>query len=157
MNYSNIQKIDELKEAPNVGTYYLVPVYKALIRGNLYKVPLINCLHTDKENGQFEPHYHVDTRFLRKIKEWFFKRVYPHEYSDFKIEYIYLKCYHKEVSNITSPTLISKSKIKHKCIHKGKCPHRGMDLSQVVPINGVIRCPLHGLEFDEQTKQLIEL
>ena len=50
---------------------------------------------------------------------------------------------------------IKNSKLKHKCIHKGKCPHRGYDLSNVDPIDNQIHCPLHGLIFDAETKKII--
>ncbi len=56
----------------------------------------------------------------------------------------------------TSIDLIAKSKLKHKCIHKGKCPHRGYDLTDVKPINGIITCPLHSLRFNSKTKLLIK-
>lgn len=153
-----ILKIDKLNSPPTIGEVYLVPCVKIFMKRNWYNVPLINNLHTDKENGQFEPHYHVDTRFLRRLDSWFVKRVYPHEYSNFKIEYLILKCYKQEEVYKTHPNLIKNSKLKHKCIHKGKCPHRGMNLSQVVPNeNGEIICPLHGLKFNKEGKLIKSL
>jgi len=64
------------------------------------------------------------------------------------------------VKHATHVDLIKKSKLKHNCIYKGKCPHRGFDLSNTKPTiddNGesVIRCPLHSLKFNAKTKQLI--
>ena len=41
-------------------------------------------------------------------------------------------------------------------IHKGKCPHRGFDLSNEIPNKeGIITCPLHNLKFNAETKKLI--
>jgi len=70
----------------------------------------------------------------------------------------------EEHTSRTPVQLIRQSKLKHNCIHKGKCPHRGFDLSNVTPtLEGigrdaieVITCPLHSLKFNATTKQLIE-
>jgi nitrite reductase/ring-hydroxylating ferredoxin subunit len=37
----------------------------------------------------------------------------------------------------------------------GKCPHKGIDLSNIEAEDGVITCPLHGLRFSEETKEII--
>jgi nitrite reductase/ring-hydroxylating ferredoxin subunit len=67
-----------------------------------------------------------------------------------------LKKIHKKEKFITPVSLIKNSKLKHNCIHKGKCPHRGYDLSNEIPNeNGIITCPLHGLQFDKITKKLL--
>ena len=73
--------------------------------------------------------------------------------NDESIVYFALPVVSTEHKVITPVKFISKSKLKHKCIYKGKCPHRGYDLSQETPINGVITCPLHGLKFDVKTKK----
>ena len=65
------------------------------------------------------------------------------------IKYFVMPVINENFAGITPVNLISKSKLKHKCIHKGKCPHKGYDLSQVKAIDSKITCPLHGLEFDE--------
>lgn len=140
---------------------------------NIY--PIINHKHSDKENGQNYEHYHVDYRFVETImKEGIVSVVQLHsahtfapslrydlhhgnrDYDEnYKITYHALKCLRLNQYGIASKELLKKSKLKHKCIHKGKCPHRGYDLSQEVPNNGIITCPLHGLEFNAETKQLI--
>jgi hypothetical protein len=117
-----------------------------------YLTPLIDHLHNDKENGQSNFHYHVDTRFIADIfKDYFNIRVDPNKLEvDETIEYRWLKKYRDEIDFTTPTELISKSKLKHKCIYKGKCPHRGYDLSQVKPDeNGCKTCPLHSLKFDK--------
>jgi len=117
-------------------------------------IPLIDHPHSDKENGQKEIHYHVNSLYVDN---------YPLEFrislplkENQKLEYRYLK----KVRNIeifsTTVKLISKSKLKHKCIHKGKCPHRGFDLSNIKPDeNGIITCPLHSLMFDTNNNNKI--
>lgn len=160
-----IQRIDQLTSPPIIGQGYLVPVFIHVEGDERFIAPLVYHLHNDKENDQHEPHYHVDTRFInykRELKRnfprdnWFFyKRVYPHEYDDFKIEWYYLECFNNRISYITSSELIKKSKLKHDCIYKGKCPHRGYDLSTQPVVNGVVRCPLHGLLFDANTGKVL--
>lgn len=137
--------------------------------------PILNCFHSDEENGQQEKHYHTDYRFVRcsrmtsgdmeilraedRHSEQNFSpesRVFLHNGG--KIEYIALPVIDPNAFyGITPVSMISKSKLKHSCIHKGKCPHRGFDLSQVAPDeNGVITCPLHGLKFDSKTKKIMK-
>jgi nitrite reductase/ring-hydroxylating ferredoxin subunit len=130
-------------------------------------LPLYNHPHNDIENGQKEIHYHQDTRYEGNAPILFksFKNgriVLPLEDGE-KLEFKKVKKIKEEELFTTPSFLISKSKIKHKCIHKGKCPHRGFNLSNVTPIlkgegreaREIIICPLHGLEFDSATKVLI--
>lgn len=151
---------------------------QAYSKKNLEEInPVIMHPHNDIENGQRETHYHLDYRFIRTGDWWKGKEealyAFPpatrshrtHQYGtakrpinghDGEIYYFLLPVVNPDfIFGVTHPNAISKSKLKHKCIHKGKCPHRGMDLSQVNPINGVITCPLHGLKFSAQTKELI--
>lgn len=125
-----------------------------------YVYPLINHPHNDIENGQKEIHYHIDDRF--KIEEPY-RAEYPLQLRIFikktekhQLQYRMVKCVKSEIRTKTSELLIKDSKLKHKCIYKGKCPHRGYDLSNEIPINGVITCPLHSLRFDSETKLLIQ-
>ena len=88
-------KIDELKTPPIVGNYYLVPCKVVYVehsnKGNFQKnidntwedfsvitpffkkialiTPIINRPHSDKENGQIDVHYHIDTRFIKDEEE----------------------------------------------------------------------------------------
>jgi Rieske [2Fe-2S] domain len=126
----------------------------------LYVTPVINLPHSDKENGQSEIHYHADYRFIKHnndgnfptvknkhSKYIFCENIRPKEKIDGLLKYFVLPVINEDFKAITPVNMISKSNLKHKCIHKGKCPHRGYDLSQVKPIEGKITCPLHGLEF----------
>ena len=128
--------------------------------GFYFIVPLIDHPHSDKENGQEEIHYHVDDRCLGKQKLsrcYTISRTYSRiTKGKYKLDYFYLKKHDKIVRTKTSSKLIKNSKLKHKCIHKGKCPHRGYDLSnEIADKDGVITCPLHGLKFDKFSKKLI--
>jgi hypothetical protein len=114
--------------------------------------PIINHPHNDVENGQPIPHYHADDRF--KIEDTNNYVQYRIDVGD-SIEYLPLKCIRTTIDSPTGVHGTYKAKIKHNCIHKGKCPHRGMDLSQVPEIDGVITCPLHSLKFNAKTKQII--
>lgn len=137
----------------------------------LYVTPVIFHEHSDRENGQKEKHFHVDYRFVKTksveseyqtphtinnhSKHTFVTEYRPEKGVHGEIEWIKLPVIRPEFIGITHPKLIKNSKLKHKCIHKGKCPHRGMDLSQVPEKDGVITCPLHGLKFNAKTKELI--
>lgn len=174
-----LQKIDELKEPPIIGKYYLVPcIYKSeeIIEGSnilhLYDnngsyyiqkskkiidekfIPIINFPHNDKQTGQKEYHYHLDTRFILHNHN-FPIRINKEVNQD--LRYISLKCYSQINTYSTHNSLIKNIKLYQKCISsKNKCPHKKYDLSQIVPIDGVITCPLHSLKFNSITKQLIE-
>jgi len=119
-------------------------------------MPLIDHPHNDVENGQKETHYHADVRFFdmsspdRYVQEL---RISLPLASNRRLEYRMLEMINK-YHYITPTNLITNSKLKHKCIHKGKCPHRGYDLSNVEAFDGEITCPLHGLKFDAETKKL---
>lgn len=142
--------------------------------------PIINHLHHDKENGQDYYHYHVDYRFtilkdeeaiipaklhsmhsfaptsrynLLSESQFTLREDYTKGYV---LEYYSLTCLRVQQAGITHPINVTRSVLNYDCIHKGKCPHRGYDLSQEVPVNGIITCPLHGLKFNAKTKKLLK-
>ena len=108
--------------------------------------------HSDRENGQNETHYHKDSRYQSTLEDHF--RVVIPLKENYYFTYKYLEKIHKREHSPTQVNLIKNSKLKHKCIYKGKCPHRGFDLTEVKPDNGTITCPLHGLKFNKQGKLL---
>lgn len=135
----------------------------SITKTKMYVLPIINHPHNDKENGQPETHYHLDYRFLKHnntgnfptIKNKHSTHIFGSEIrptQDFGgLEYFLLPVINEEFKGITPVKMIGKSKLKHKCIHKGKCPHRGYDLSQVkADKNGIKTCPLHGLKFNKK-------
>lgn len=194
-----LQKIDELKEPPIIGEFYLVPciLKESIIQGfdnsnsewiikdgELYLppaiawnkketevYPIINHLHHDKENGQDYKHYHIDYRFVicyeapfglpivKMIDSYNFAPRTRYnlidENNEYNVEYHKLKCIRQ--TNLGIGGFVNRSKLHSKCISsKNRCPHRKYDLSQEVPVNGIITCPLHGLKFNSESKQLIE-
>lgn len=175
------EKVENVKRPLKAGELFLVPCItrESNAYGDIYVdrefiTPVFNHPHNDVENGQKEIHYHVDYRFVkyhntaggesaysfpqpirRHRKHNFVEHIRPIKDHHGKLEYILLPVINEDFKGITPVSNIKKSNLKHKCIHKGKCPHRGYDLSQVEPVNGIIRCPLHGLKFNESTKQLI--
>lgn len=179
------QKVEDVKEVLEVGKTYLVPCiikeinlkeivdYGKFDEEDLWRdevdyslnkweyikkliptciTPIINHPHNDIENGQPTPHYHEDDRF--KAGNEINTTLVRVDIGDI-LKYLPLKCIRTTVESRTGVAGTYKAKIKHNCIHKGKCPHRGMDLSQVPEIDGVITCPLHSLRFNAKTKQII--
>lgn len=126
-------------------------------------IPLYDHPHNDVENGQSEVHYHVDLRYTdryayhtpKACKRTADLRIDLPLLDNEKLEYRNLEIQDETFNYVTPVEYIKNSKLKHKCIHKGRCPHRGYDLSNVTPKNGIIECPLHGLHFDATTKQLV--
>lgn len=178
----NYQKVETIKRPLKLGEKYLVPciVRKEEYQGGFiddgfgymapnyktrtYITPVINHPHSDRENGQNYVHYHVDFRFIKTengrvvnnhSNHFFVESARPQDHIHGEIEYVVLPVVNEQFDGITSVEHIKNSKLKHKCIHKGKCPHRGYDLSQVPSVDGIITCPLHGLKFDSETKVLL--
>ena len=172
-------KVDELKEPLIVGKSYLVPcisykvtdigpydeeeiwrdtldhtIYRNVVVVQDYIVPILNHPHNDVENGQKEIHSHIDDRFISSVFSYPTGTMRVTKTENQIIDYIAANCIRTDIKSRTQVSFIKSSKLKHKCIYKGKCPHRGMDLSQVVPIEGIITCPLHGLKF--KNNKLVE-
>lgn len=156
-------KVEDIKLPLKVGQYFLVPCIVKREYERLFITPVINHPHNDKENGQHEIHYHADYRFVKHYNDSSFPtpinnhsahvyihKIRPQEKVHGDLEYFILPVINESFTGITPVKEIAKSKLKHKCIYKGKCPHRGYNLSQVEPINGIITCPLHGLQFNKE-------
>jgi Rieske [2Fe-2S] domain len=124
-------------------------------------IPLIDHPHSDRENGQNELHYHIDSRYLGNQKSLKNYSLVNYDFrplqKKYKFIYMMLQKNSDNFDFTTEAHFIKKSKLKHDCIYKGKCPHRGFDLSNIKPIDGVITCPLHSLKFDMVTKKIINL
>lgn len=177
-----MEKVENITRPLITGEWFLVPCmiwqqYPSWFQTILPVItPVINHPHSDMENGQRESHYHMDTRFFqqqvctklsykdaaiisliedfKKQYQFYNKdRVFP--FDKCTLHYIALPVVQLKFEMITTVTFIKNSKLKHDCIHNGKCPHRGYDLSQVEPVNGIITCPLHGLQFDANTNKIV--
>ena len=163
-------KVESIKRPLIVGEILLVPCIVKFKYTNspdmqMFITPVINHPHSDIENGQLNTHYHADFRFIKVDK--FGNPINKHSSHIFghsarpeiklhgELMYILLPVINGTNLNITPANLIAKSKLKHNCIYNGKCPHRGYNLSQIDAIDGVITCPLHGLEFDGITKKIL--
>jgi len=169
------EKVENVKRPLKIGERFFVPCLvkkegfsdyedwiddnNKIIKRKLLITPVINHPHNDKENGQMEIHYHTDYRFVKFNENGYVKMKHSlHKFAnkprtqlgiDGELEYFILPVLNENFMVITPVGLIGKTKLKHKCIYKGKCPHRGYDLSQVPPNeNGIITCPLHGLKFN---------
>ena len=117
-------------------------------------IPLYDHPHNDVENGQREIHYHQNSKFncddSLYFKSYKSGRIsFPFEDGEY-LSYQYLEQIRDSEIFTTPLHLIKNTKLKHKCIHKNKCPHRGYNLSNELPDkNEIITCPLHGLKFDK--------
>lgn len=161
-------KIENITKPVEIGEKYIVPcIVKRNFNDKAIKVvPIIDSPHNDRENGQSEIHYHSDTRFIickderdegRVEFEDDIFEINSHRVElgiDGEMEHHVLPVISTKHTFPTQLTFIRNSNLRHKCIHKGKCPHRGFDLSREKPVNGKITCPLHGLVFDEKTGEI---
>lgn len=165
---NTILKVEDVKRPLVKGEKYSVLCIVKQHEGKLNITPVINHPHDDIENGQPEEHYHVDYRFVKHkndkhfptvinkhSKHYFVDRTRLVVGIDGELERFILPVINEDFTGITPVDLIGKSNLSHKCINKGKCPHRGYDLSQTPPINGKITCPLHGLEFDAVSGEIL--
>lgn len=169
-----MQKSDNISKPLELNKYYLVPCYYTITEFSEHTdflcknvehitilYPIINHLHNDKENGQSLGHYHTDNRFISINKEHIINKnilrldTNQIKNKDLKFNYFKMKCINLDITTKTPTALIKNSNLKNKCIHKNKCPHRGYDLSNEHALDGIITCPLHGLKFNSNTKQLL--
>jgi hypothetical protein len=161
---NSVPKVEDIKRSLKIGETYLVPCL--IIRDSKGEIsaftPVINNPHNDVENGQPEVHYHMDYRFIKtEHKDDIiddrpgFKSAKPRVRKGVngELEWHILPVVSEDIG-YGALFAIRYSTFKHKCIHKGKCPHRGYDLSQVTPVDGLIRCPMHGLEFYAKTGEI---
>lgn len=152
-----------------VGRIYSVPCVQIIsdlgwIRPHEW-APIIGPKHEDAEIIGFPYlHYHVDLRFLTKLQ---FECIRPystilHENDERnhygptpfidKIVMRRRKCgrqfphYPHERAQRWMRTL--QERYRDTSLKCGKCPHRGLDLSNIKPLNGRIVCPGHGLVWD---------
>jgi hypothetical protein len=166
------EKIENIKRPIKLGEKFSVA---CLVKRNtdneiICLYPVINHPHNDTENGQIETHYHVDYRFLlteeaengqgfdvideRLGHKCADETARLEEGINGKLEYHILQVISEKHRALTQQFFIRNSNLKHKCIVKGKCPHRGFNLSQEKAVDGKITCPLHGLVFDEKTGEI---
>lgn len=144
-----------------IGQYYDIPCAVFNENGKHMVVPVINHIHSDEKSGQDYLHYHSDNRFVSNKHVNSPSRYIPTRINLVEdIEFIGIRVrrrrfYREDQTAITNSTLVLGNMKKTACITNGKCPHTGYDLSEIESVNGIIKCPLHGLTFDSKTKRLI--
>lgn len=148
---------------------YRVPCIEKWENGKLVRItPVLLPKHSDYENGQFYEHYHVDTRYTAmeavgmanmlevRLKSGKTYSAEPRPVATSEPVTWVLHRFREKMDLPTNVDAVCKAKLKDFCIRKGKCPHRGFDLREVEPVNGVISCPLHGLSFHADTGEMVE-
>jgi len=172
-NIDTYEKVENIKRPIELGEKFTVA---CLVKRDGNKIisfiPVINTPHTDKENGQPETHYHTDYRFVlteeTMINSYGYfvtdkrdgfkgaEKARVEEGIDGELEFHILPIVSENHNGLAQRFFIRNSRLKHKCIHKGRCPHRGYDLSQEKSVNGIITCPLHALEFDVESGKITD-
>lgn len=165
-----------------VGQYYRVPcvrvgntVPSCATRGGW--IPILPPFHHDAEILDFPwLHYHYDPRFLttREYRTFHFGRpLHPHpgqwKNGVFTIspsprtffvgspEYRRKKCQRMmptfpRAEAVFMPAL-ERAYVTHR-MRRGRCPHKGIDLTNCPVIDGIVTCPAHGLRWHVDTGAL---
>jgi hypothetical protein len=152
-----------------VGQFYLVPTVHTTWCGTAGDWPVIGPEHNDIEFFHFTTmHYHVDARFLPPNSTRIHQTLsYPlharHPPYAGKKETLpkpvwrRRKCHRASIGfNPYDPriTIMRQHYAGRQCARNSSgfvCPHRHAPLGSIVPVNGVITCPLHALKIDAIT------
>jgi hypothetical protein len=171
-----LERVDRVTTPLVVGRSYLVPTVRGMWLYNIRNWPIIGPRHTDADFFDFaEPHYHVDGRFLKnpnglswRDHETFRMPLHeiityvdsePFTFSLGPIIFRRRRCYRNyqgyPFGRSIPVAAIRKHYAGHQC-PKNKdgawiCPHRKASLGSILPVDGVITCPLHGLRINAKT------
>lgn len=158
-----LQRVDRLKEPPVIGQPYLVPTVFGQWHHLLRDWPVIGLKHDDIEHLNFEKlHYHLDTRFLKVQQILLRNAQYQplHERANVPLGTVKLarrKCLRAALP-FDGPADFTKKfdgAFAGQQCGKGKrgwvCPHKHFPLGTIEPIDGILKCPLHGLRIDAAT------
>ena len=176
-----LQRITLLTTPPTIGRYYLVPTVLYPWDGLRMNWPVFLPKHEDKEHLNFNlHHYHVDPRFVGK-RGWrrasqtpYFSRYDRGPFGMFQykplsnhgldhppIVWKRMKCQRSEIPYRWSNEIAEKLTphfIGRQC-RSGKtgwiCPHKRVPLGSFPAVDGVITCPLHGLQIDAETGKVV--
>jgi hypothetical protein len=109
-------------------------------------------------------HYHHDLRFWNREPHSFdFGKALLIQFLDNngRIEYRRRKCRREMPADYphNAPKWFGKLQEKFKCakLKNNICPHRGIDLSGCPSVYGTVTCPAHGLIWDRETGDLVEV
>lgn len=163
---------------PQIGKFYQVPaVYTVSWYGSFTGwVPIIGPRHEDAEILNFHyQHYHVDWRFVGK-KIWSTATWYRGPSSCFALVVMVVDKLGRPV--VTKGPELRRMRCKRdfpdfprgaamrawmpeleraygrKRLKNMVCPHRGIDLSGLPAVDGIVTCPGHGLRWDIKTGKL---
>lgn len=162
-----LQRVDRLKEPPIIGEAYLVPTVFGQWHHLMRDWPVMGLKHDDIEHLNFEKlHYHIDTRFLRVNEDLLYEAPYQplHARKDIPLGAIVLRrrtCIREPLDFNGPPHFTVKFQTAFAGTQCGKgkrgwvCPHKHFPLGTIEPVNGVLKCPLHGLRIDAATGMVI--
>lgn len=177
------ERADRITEPLVKGRFYLVPtVFAAWGLDKPTHWPIIGAMHTDPEFFNFpEPHYHIDGRFVSK--RWHVRVFHTPLSRPYALHRPVgpdspplprpvmrrVKCLHPQIPYrcySDDPTKIPPALIDLRAAYattqcaRGKggwiCPHRKASLGSIVPVDGIITCPLHGLQINAASGKVLE-
>lgn len=168
-----MQKFDDLTEPPVVGRFYLVPTVIGTWHGKDGPWPVMGVKHEDAEWLSFPwLHYHLNRFFVNEEEEYRAVRSPLTEntgyLSNSPLPAPFLrkwKCRRSIVAKFPTENIPPKDRRAHmwwemfdhftgvQCKRSSGwvCPHKGARLGAIIPIGGVITCPLHGMRIDART------
>lgn len=169
-------RADRMTEPLVEGQFYLVPTVKVEWIGRVAAWPVIGTLHEDAEFFNFGwDHYHVDARFLARGRDPYLVFQHPLHAQPIRDAEAKLpkpalsrrKCVRSLVmftvpwrANPRPLGVFRAALAGRQCDHgKGGwiCPHRKASLGSIVPVDGIITCPLHGLQINAATGKVLEV
>lgn len=164
------ERITELSEPPVVGQFYLVPTVLWPWMGNAHRVwPVFLPRHDDAEHLNFPyQHYHIDPRFVQMrllerdrlerdvqrtpISKWAragagYKEVPAPVWRLRKCHHSLVVYQHGRKEPIEALGEHFAGTQAQRNRYGWVCPHRNAALGSILPRDGVITCPLHGLRI----------
>lgn len=154
----SIQKVDVLTAPPVVGQYYLVPIVHGMWCGRTAWYAVMGEKHEDSKFFNFEKqHYHLDRRFLPNHKS---DDAVAKPFHDMPVISLSApKLGLRKCQQVMIPFPIYPKQVRAMQRHLAGaqcqahatgwvCPHRGFRLGSIEAVDGIIRCPLHGLQID---------
>lgn len=168
-----IAQLSSLREPPEVGRFYLVPVIRDFkYMGRVDSWPVIGPAHTDNDILNFlHRHYHVDARFLTATQVKFIENWSGHTVNGAvgrwplhtrgvdlprgRPNVARRKCRTADSNYVYGDNPVIQElrkaygeRVEPVRLSDGRvlCPHRKADLTQFpVDDDGIVTCPLHGL------------
>lgn len=171
-----MERVDELTSAPVVGQFYWVQVVNGVWCGKRLWYPVMGDMHEDGKFFQFyQQHYHLDRRFISDKSSA----------SDAVSMPFHNRPVWRRGAGVWQHVVLSEPKVaRRKCVRdmlpfplhfravrqmQGAlsgaqcqrhetgwvCPHRGLRLGSTEASQGVITCPMHGLQINAETGKVL--